>query len=112
MKTFTENKVDNLEKRVSELEDIIKNTTNSKLGVKLICHRRGKESKTLFYDKFDDDKIKKDFNVCSIFKCFTKNNPILHCRYYIDGITNSRHLVISDTYEKLCKDIIDIGMCE
>jgi len=84
-------------------------------NIKLTFYRReGREvkEKTVIYENFVDDKIKKDFNIEHLWKCFEKNNKDLHCSYYTDGITNTRILVISDSFVKLQKNIIEIGMCE
>lgn len=99
-------KLEELEKKVVELE-------KSNKKIKLTCYKKySKVSKIILYDIYDEYKIKKDFNVITIFKCFTKGNSDLHCEYYIDGINNYRNLVISDSYEKLQKDVVEIGSCE
>ncbi len=102
-----------LEKRVSALEKMLKVNKLEK-SLKVTFYEKGLnyDKKTFIYDSYDQEKIKKDLKVKYVFNCFTKENADLHCAYYIDGITNTKQLVISDNYEKLINDIIEIGRCE
>ncbi len=102
-------RLEDLEKKVAELEKKLDKNSNS---IKITFYSNKKGNKTFIYDNYDQEKIKKDLNIKYLFECFTKGNYDLHCAYYTDSISNIRQLVISDNYEKLQYDIIELGMCE
>lgn len=110
-------KMDKIEKMLIDIQtklNIIvpdkKDTRSDVIKINFIKDR--KEDEIVFFETYNQEKIRKYFSAYSVFECFSKGNKNLYGGYYLDGISNKKHVVLSDNKEQLEKNILELGMSE